>query len=198
MSSKDVSTAAMIFETIVISTNVENQPHIAPFGVRFENDLVLISPYRPSTTLNNLLATKTATLNLTDDVRVFAGAMTGRRNWPMLPTMNVRGYYLADSLVHHELSLVKVKDDSIRPTLTFKVLSTHNHLPFKGFNRAQAAVIELCVLASRLDRLSIEKIETEMVYLQIAIDKTAGEREIEAWGWLNQHIADYKKQVILK
>ena len=37
-----------------------------------------------------------------------------------------------------------------------------------------------------------EKIETEIAYLTIAIDKTAGEREWEAWGWLMARIEDYK------
>ena len=184
----------MIFETIVISTDALNQPHIAPFGVRFEDDLVLIAPYRPSTTLNNLLARKTATLNLTDDVRVFASAVTNRRDTELMPANAISGYRLANTLTHQELSLVKVIDDTIRPALYFKVLSTHNHAPFKGFNRAQAAVIELCVLVSRLNRLPIEKIEAELTYLQIAIDKTAGKRELEAWEWLVQYIAAYKQQ----
>ena len=188
----------MIYETIVISTNAENQPHIAPFGVRFVDDLIVIAPYRPSTTLNNLLATKIATLNLTDDVRVFAGAITGRRDFPLLSASTISGYRLANSLAHEELSLVNIVDDAIRPTLYFKVLSTHNHLPFKGFNRAQSAVIELCVLASRLDRLPMQRVEAKLAYLQIAIDKTAGERELEAWGWLNQFIFEYKQKDSLK
>jgi uncharacterized protein len=62
-----------------------------------------------------------------------------------------------------------------------------------GFNRAQAAVIELAVLVSRLHMLPVEKITQEMQYLQIAIDKTAGERELQAWQWLvdcvNNHLA---------
>ncbi|NBQ85175.1 MAG: DUF447 family protein, partial [Methylophilaceae bacterium] len=62
----------------------------------------------------------------------------------------------------------------------------------RGYNRAQAAVIELCVLVSRLNRLSIEKIEAEMAYLQIAIDKTAGEQELEAWTWLLEAVENHK------
>ena len=184
----------MIFETIIVSTNAQNQAHIAPFGVRYENEWVVISPYRPSTTLDNLLTTKTATLNLTDDVRVFAGAVTGQRDWPLLPAIKIEGYRLADSLTHLELSLVRVIDDAIRPTLYFKVLSSMTHAPFKGFNRAQAAVIELSVLVSRLDRLPTERILAELAYLQTAINKTAGERELEAWGWLNKAIKDYQLQ----
>ncbi|HEY0267977.1 MAG TPA: DUF447 domain-containing protein, partial [Methyloradius sp.] len=70
-----------------------------------------------------------------------------------------------------------------------------NHQPFQGFNRAQAAVIELSVLVSRLHMLSIEKIESEMAYLQIAIDKTAGPRELEAWEWLAERIENHKAEL---
>ena len=42
-----------------------------------------------------------------------------------------------------------------------------SHAPFKGFNRAQAAVIEAAILASRLHMLPREKIERELGYLQI-------------------------------
>jgi hypothetical protein len=50
-------------------------------------------------------------------------------------------------------------------------------------------VIEGAVLVSRLHMLPRDKIDSEMRYLQIAIDKTAGPAEIEAWGWLRQAVA---------
>ena len=39
-----------------------------------------------------------------------------------------------------------------------------------------------------------DKIEAELAYLQIAIDKTAGPREQEAWGWLQERIAQFRAQ----
>jgi len=45
---------------------------------------------------------------------------------------------------------------------------------FSGFNRAQAAVIEAAILVSRLNMLPQEKIDAEMAYLRIAVEKTAG------------------------
>ena len=39
--------------------------------------------------------------------------------------------------------------------------------------------------------LPIEKINQEMQYLQIAIDKTAGERELQAWQWLVDRISNH-------
>ncbi len=68
-----------------------------------------------------------------------------------------------------------------------------SHAPFKGFNRAQAAVIEAAILASRLHMLPREKIERELGYLQIAVEKTAGPREHEAWRLLVEKIEDHYK-----
>ena len=67
------------------------------------------------------------------------------------------------------------------------------HQPFKGFNRAQAAVLEAAILASRLSMLPTDKIDREMAYLSIAVEKTAGPKEREAWVWLQERIADYRK-----
>ena len=130
-------------------------------------------------------------MNLTDYVRVFAGALTRRQAWLLLPADKVTGFRLADTLAHKELKLVKVLEDSQRPQLLMEVIHEVQHQPFKGFNRAQAAVIELAVLVSRLERLSKDKVLSEMAYLQIAIDKTAGERELQAWGWLVEKVENF-------
>ena len=68
------------------------------------------------------------------------------------------------------------------------------HAAWPGFNRAQAAVIEGAVLVSRLHMLPTQKVDSEMAYLRIAIEKTAGAEEREAFGWLidavERHRAD--------
>ena len=68
------------------------------------------------------------------------------------------------------------------------MVAQRSHAPFRGFNRAQAAVIEAAILVSRLHMLSPDKIDAEREYLRIAIDKTAGPAEREAWGWLMEWI----------
>ena len=67
----------MILETIITSVNEQGNVHVTPFGIHMENNLVVISPYKPSVTLSNILAKKCAVMNLTDDVRVFAAADPG-------------------------------------------------------------------------------------------------------------------------
>lgn len=182
----------MIYETIVSTINGQGDTHVTPFGIRMQDGLVVISPYKPSTTLQNILATGQAVLNLTDDVRVFAGALVGRQVWSLLPAEKVIGYRLADTLAHKELKLLKVEDDLVRPQLFLEIVHEAQHAPFQGFNRAQAAVIELAVLVSRLKRLPMEKIQQEMDYLRIAIEKTAGERELQAWSWLEEAVENHQ------
>jgi hypothetical protein len=181
----------MIFETIITSVDTDNKPHTTPFGVRHEGDFIVISPYKPSTTLENILATKCAVMNLTDDVRVFAGALTNRKFGELVQTNKINGFRLADCLSHIELELSEVRDDAMRPQLVMKKVFEKNHKPFQGFNRAQAAVVELAVLLSRLHMLPREKIRNEFQYLQIAIDKTAGECEKQAWSWLVEAIDNF-------
>ena len=62
---------------------------------------------------------------------------------------------------------------------------------FFGFNRAQSAVIEAAILVSRLNILPKDKIINEMKYLKIAVEKTAGPKEKEAWLWLTDSVNEF-------
>lgn len=185
----------MIYETIVTSLDVQGIPHIAPFGVREQEGFTVIAPFRPSATLDNLLASRHAVVNLTDDVRIFAGVLTGRTEWSLFPATKVRGFVLEAALAHRELELVKVHEDELRPQLFFRTVHEEMHAGFRGFNRAQAAVIELAILVSRLHMLPMEKIDAEIAYLHIALQKTAGEHEQQAWSWLMERVENHKAQL---
>ncbi len=177
-----------IREVIVTTRSPDGQAHIAPMGVWEEDGLVTLAPFRPSRTLENLLTTRIATVNACDDVRVFAGCLTGRHDWPLVAGSTPGTLRLRDAVSHQELALVRVDEDASRPRLRCRVVLEQAHRPFIGFNRARAAVLECAILASRLDRLPADKIHRELAYLTIAIDKTAGPAEREAWVWLLQRV----------
>jgi uncharacterized protein len=182
----------VIWETIVTTTSPQGVIHIAPMGIREKQDVVLLAPFRPSTTLENVLATQCAVLNYCDDVRVFAGCLTGRRDWPTLAADKVSGVRLTNTLAHAELKLRSVEEDAQRPRLICDVVHRATHAPFPGYNRARAAVLEAAILVSRLNMLPPEKIDREIEYLQIAIDKTAGPEALQAWGWLMEAIENHR------
>ena len=95
---------------------------------------------------------------------------------------------LRNTLAHSEVELLRIEEDATRPKLFCKVIHTVNHRPFTGFNRAQFAVLEAAILVSRLEWLPMEKIQAELAYCRIGLEKTAGIHELEAWGWLMEVI----------
>jgi hypothetical protein len=178
----------MIAELIVTTQNADGTVHIAPMGVHIQGEKRVILPFRPSTTLTNLLNTPKAVLNYCDDVRIFAGCLTGRRDW------SLNGLVLTNALAHSEVEVATFEDDELRPKFICHVINTIQHKPFTGFNRAQFAVLEAAILVSRIAMLPMAKIEQDLAYLKIGFDKTAGEHEQEAWEWLMADIERYKHE----
>ena len=186
----------MIRETIVATVDAAGKPHLAPLGVIAEGEAWILAPFHPSTTLENLRQAPHAVANLTDDVRVFAGCLTGRRDWPLAPARLVRAPRLRDALAHLELSVVEVREHPQRPRFVCKVVHEETHAPFRGFNRAQNAVIEGAILISRLHMIPRAEIERELDRLEIVVGKTAGLAEYEAWGWLREKAARHFAEAV--
>ena len=182
-----------IVETIVTTANAKGEVHIAPLGLIEDGARWIIAPFKPSKTLDNLREYPFAVASHTDDVRVFAGCVTGRKTWPLVPAHTIKGGRLAECVSHWELKVENVIEDELRPRFICAIVHRETHKPWEGFNRAQAAVLELAVLTTRLNMLPPEKIENELKYLEIAISKTAGPREEEAWGWLLEKITAWRQ-----
>ncbi len=181
-----------IVETIVTTANASGEVHIAPLGLIQDGDHWIIAPFKPSKTLDNLRANPAACASHTDDVRVFAGCVTGRKSWPLVPAAKIKGGRLAECVSHWELQVDDVIEDELRPRFKCKIVFQESHKTWGGFNRAEAAVLELAVLTTRLHMLPPEKIDAELKYLDIAILKTAGARELEAWGWLMDKVTAWR------
>ena len=185
----------MIRETVVTTCGADGRVHVAPFGLTQAEEEApggwIIAPFKPSASLDNLRAVPFLVANHVDDVRLFAGCLTGRRDWPLLPSAQVPPPRLAAAIAHQEMEVVRVEEDEQRPRFLCRVIREEAHAPFQGYNRAQAAVIEGAVLVSRLFMLPRDKVEREIAYLEIAVGKTAGPREREAWDWLMRAVAEF-------
>lgn len=185
----------MIRETIVTTRSPEGEPHIAPMGATVIEGGYLLQPFRPSRTLDNLVNTRIAVVNFTDDVRIFAGCVVGRRmKVNVSKASRIDCPRLADALSHDEVIVDRIEDDPQRPKIYCKTHFRDAHNRFEGLNRAKAAVLEAAVLASRLDMLTDEKVDQEIAYLTIAVEKTAGPEELEAWGWVQEAIAEHRRR----
>jgi len=184
----------LIRESIVTTRYADGGTHIAPMGIHEREEGYLVLPFKPSATLDNLLREGFLVINFTDDVRVIAGCLTGRRDWALCPADRVPGRRLEGALSHMELAVERYRPDPRRPGLFCRPVHLATHGPFMGFNRGQWAVVEAAILVSRLHMLPLEQVEEEMAFLKVALEKTAGEREREAWGWLEERVAAFKAQ----
>ncbi len=181
-----------IRESIITTLREDGSAHIVPMGVHETAKGLMLAPFKPSTTLENLQRNETATINYTDDVRIYAGGLTNRHDWPTVATEHIKGVRLLNSLAHTEVEVYLQEDDEVRPRFYCKIVHEEMHKPFHGYNRAQSAVIELAILVSRLHMLPAEKIDAEIEYLRIGMEKTAGDREQEAWDWLMEKVAAFR------
>lgn len=181
----------IIREMILITQNSDGAAHIAPLGLIEEGDCWIAAPFKPSRTLDNLRAHPFLTASVPADVRVFAGCLTGRRDWPVQRAHVIDGHYLSGAVSHFELAAERVSEDELRPRFHCRVVHAAAHQPAPGFNRAQAAVVEAAILVSRLHMLPEDKVRSEIAYLTIAISKTAGPAEAEAWGWLMARVEQF-------
>lgn len=184
-----------IRETVLTTKGTDGSVHIAPLGIIEDGEHWIVAPFKPSRTLDNIAETGRAVVNYTDDALIFAGCLTGRKDWPLTPIEGCEIPRLEAALAHDVLDVVDIREDEVRPRYRCRIAASGQHRPFTGMNRAKAAVLEAAILASRLKMLPPEKIEDELAYLKIAIDKTAGPDEEKAWGWLLEKIIDHLAKV---
>ncbi|GJD72968.1 DUF447 domain-containing protein [Methylobacterium goesingense] len=179
----------LILETVVTTTARDGALHLVPFGLIQDGADWILAPFRPSPTILNLADNPVFAASSPSDVRVIAGAVTGRRDWATLPCERIAGRRLAESFGHAEFEVAAIEDDPVRPRYRGRMVHAAAHIPFIGYNRAQAAVLEAAILSTRLHMLEPDKILTEMRYHAIAIAKTAGPAEREAWDWIEDKVA---------
>lgn len=181
----------LIREAILTTLDADGLAHIAPLGLTIEGENVVLAPFHPSRTLTNLRATPRASASFPDDARVFAGLLTGRRDWPLASGRPGAAPHLADALGYLDLEVIEAVEDPVRPRFVCRVAHAATLKAYPGFNRAFAAVVEGAVLVSRLRLLPRARIEEEMARLAVVVDKTADAREREAWSWLAQAAEEF-------
>lgn len=185
----------MIRETIISTRSADGKPHLAPLGATVLETGYLLQPFRPSRTLDNLMATRVACINFTDDVRIFAALVSRTRQLPvpLAKATTIDCQRIAATLSHQELEVERIEEDEQRPRFFCRIVRSEIHNPFMGLNRAKAAVIEGAVLVSRLSILPAEKIDREMAYFGVIVEKTAGPEEREAWQWLMEAVSAHRQ-----
>ncbi len=181
----------MILETIVTTRaagRTDGPINFAPMGVEWGEAELVLKPYLETVTFANLMATRQAVVNLTDDVMVFAQAIVSRPQFPSVPAAVVRGAVLEAACSWREVELAQADTSPPRARIVCRVVHRGFRREFLGFNRARNAVLEAAILATRTRLLPIDDILAQLERLQVPVNKTAGPREREAMALLSEYI----------
>jgi uncharacterized protein len=178
----------VIIESIVTTVAPDGAVNCAPMGVEWDEDAIVLKPFLDTATYRNVLASRAAVVNLTDDVRVFARAAISNPSYETVPATVVRGVVLADCCSWRELEVRSIDSTPPRGRVNATIVHRGMRREFIGFNRAAHAVLEAAIYATRLHLLARDFVESEMARLQIIVDKTAGPREREAMSLIAAHV----------
>ena len=178
----------MIIESIVSTVSKRRSVNFAPFGIRKEKKEIIISPYIPSITLQNLRSNKCAVVNYIEDASFYVNCIIGKKKFKKEKAEKIDGFYLKETLSFDEVVVQKIIENEVRPKFICKVVKSVFKKRYEGHNRAKASLIEACILASRVGMLSTKKILNELEYLSIGVEKTAGPKEEKAWIEIKSYI----------
>lgn len=186
----------MILEAIVTTRNADGTTNVAPMGPHcHDSDLEVfeLRPFCSSTTYRNLKRTGQGVLHVTDDVLLFVNAAIShsRSDFSLVPGQIVDVDCLQDCCRRYEFETTWINDTASRAVLQCRSLRAERVRDFFGFNRARHAVIEACILATRIDFLPHSEIRDRLADFETIVGKTGGPVEVKAFEILKQFVADH-------
>ncbi|MBP6670592.1 MAG: DUF447 family protein [Gemmatimonadales bacterium] len=183
----------MIIETLLTTQDAAGTLNVAPMGVEWGEETLVIKPFLETATFRNLAATRAAVVHLTDDALLFAQAVIHHPAAdapPTVPAARIAGRVLEAACSWREVEVTALDDTPPRSRITTRVVHRGSRREFLGFHRARHAVLEAAILATRTHLLPAEEIVAEYARLQVIVDKTAGPREREAMALLTAWVAE--------
>ena len=182
----------MILEGLLTTRAADGDVHIAAMGPEVVDSRsmthLILKPFQGSKTGSLLVSQPEGVFHLTDNVLLFAQAVTGvPYNQPQTrPAETVNGWILEDACEAFEFRIEQADTTGERCRLHAHIQKSHLIRPFRGFNRAAHAVIEAAILFSRLHLLDPKEVQHQLETLQSLVTKTAGEQERQAFDLISE------------
>jgi len=174
----------MILETLVSTVDAAGHPNVAPMGITLADETIVLRPFRGAATWRNLEATGCGVLHFTDNVLLFARCALASEVPPHRPAAVVRGIVLDDAAHWREFAVDASDLAGERATFRARVVATGRRRDLLLFNRAQHAVVEATILATRVHLTGAGPVMAEIARLRPLVDKTGGTREREAFAFV--------------
>lgn len=186
----------MIIETIVSSMDKEGKVNLAPIGVHLPNNDLKIAMgkevslflYAGSQTYKNLQTLPEGVINFSNDVNIFVETALFSLPFPTLPSHLVRPPRLAEAQSIGEFSVIQTDFSREPARIQGKILHYEQFAGFNGFCRAQWAVLEAAIMATRLQWISLNHIKEAWPWWKKLVEKTGGIKERDAFNRIYDYI----------
>lgn len=197
----------MIIEGVITTFNRStSKPNFAAMGVTVnENEgfdsagnlmNFQIRPFEGSRTFANLKEQGEGVFHLLDDAVLLArAALSDASDTPVVKATKVAAPLICQAVNAFEFQVIAAEWSLPRSTLSCQVIQSHQLRNWRGWNRAQNAVLELTILATRLHLISENEIRSQIEQLRPLVEKTAGANEWDAWNFVNDYILKRWKEI---
>jgi hypothetical protein len=181
----------VIIEGLLTTEDAEGQPHIAAMGPVVDRELEqwTLRPFQTSSTFANLRARPDCVFHVTDDVLCVVRVVL--RQQQKLQFEKREGvWHLQDACHWHQLMISDWNIDQPRSEARARRVASGQLRPFWGWNRAKHSILEATILMTRLHLLDREIVKSQLELHRVAVEKTAGEDEFQAWELVERYFAD--------
>lgn len=189
----------MIIECILSSCSEGGKVNFAPIGVLVSDDCPQLSEvkevglmlYPGSDTFSNLRSTRQGVINLTDDVLSFVNTALFSELLPAIASKFVLPPRMAVAKTVLEFSVTSFDDSECPACVKGKVLFFKELSGYTGFCRAQGAILEAAITATRLQWTPKNKVVESWPRWQKLVFKTGGVRERAAFQKLTNYFVQH-------
>ncbi|QDS95285.1 hypothetical protein FF011L_40780 [Roseimaritima multifibrata] len=184
----------MILESLVTTVDATGKPHLAPLGpvVDRQFESFQLHPFVGTRTFANLQATGRAVVHVTDDSLLLARSAIGYvPAETLVEWVDIAGDrfpVLKDCCRWYALQMTDWEDHPQRPTVQSVILQQQRVRDFFGFNRAQSAVVEAAILATRVHLITDDVLRPQLQQLATLVERTGGDNEQQAFALLEKYI----------
>lgn len=183
----------MILESLVTTIDAQGVVNLAPMGPVVDREITSIElrPFVGSRTYANLRATERAVVHVTDDCLLLARAAISTVDPAGLVEPIEGGAYsvLSDACRWYAVQITAWHEHPQRPRAECVIVRQQRNRDFFGLNRAQYAVVEAAILATRMHLIAAEVLQSQLRELATLVERAGGDRERQAFELLEKHIA---------
>ena len=148
-----------------------------------------LRPFQPSQTLSNLQRHPFGVFHLIDDATMFSNLVTAQNvKFEHEKTPSGNGFRMVNCNHWIEFEVKHLDLSANRANINGVIVDEGTVMPFRGFSRANNAILEASILATRVDFIPFAHIESEFVRLTEIVHKTGGAKEIAAMSELDKFI----------